>query len=98
MMAIIYPDMGGAGPEKIFKAQLSTFPEGQICIEDHGKVIAAAFSLIVDYDKFGDYHTYEQITGDAYLTTHDPKGDVLYGAEIVVHPDYQGMRLGGAII
>lgn len=94
MMAIVYPDMGGAGPEKIFKAQLSTFPEGQICIEDHGKVIAAAFSLIVDYEKFGDYHTYDEITGDAYLSTHDPKGDVLYGAEIVVHPDYQGMRLG----
>lgn len=94
MMAIVYPDMDGAGPEKVFKAQLATFPEGQICIEDHGKVIAAAFSLIVDYDKFGDYHTYEEITGNAYLTTHDPRGDVLYGAEVVVHPDYQGMRLG----
>lgn len=94
MMDLVYPDMGGAGPEKQFKAQLATFPDGQICIEDHGKVIAAAFSLVVDYDKFGDYHTYEEITGDAYLTTHDPLGDVLYGAEVVVHPDYQGMRLG----
>ncbi|HBA33621.1 MAG TPA: hydrolase [Gammaproteobacteria bacterium] len=94
IMDILYPDMGGAWPEKKFNAQLSAFPEGQICIEDHGKVIAAAFSLIVDYEKFGDYHTYDEITGDAYLTTHDPRGDVLYGAEVVVHPDYQGMRLG----
>ncbi len=94
IMDIVYPEMGGAGPLKKFKAQLSMFPEGQICIEDHGKVVAAAFSLIVDYDKFGDRHTYEEITGDAYLTTHDPMGDVLYGAEVVVHPDYQGMRLG----
>jgi len=92
-MDIVYPDIGGAWPEKKFRAQLSTFPEGQICIEDHGEVVAAAFSLIVDYDKFGDYHTYDEITGDAYLTTHDPMGDVLYGAEVVVHPDYQGMRL-----
>ncbi len=94
VMDIVYPGMGGAWPEKKFRAQLSTFPEGQICIEDHGKVIAAAFSLIVDYDKFGDHHTYDEITGDAYLTTHDPMGDVLYGAEVVVHPQYQGMRLG----
>lgn len=94
IMDVVYPDMGGVWPKKKFKAQLSTFPEGQICIEDHGKVIAAAFSLIVDYEKFGDHHTYDEITGDAYLTTHDPLGDVLYGAEVVVHPEYQGMRLG----
>ncbi|MCB1677593.1 MAG: GNAT family N-acetyltransferase [Halioglobus sp.] len=94
IMDVVYPDMGGAWPEKKFKAQLAKFPEGQICIEDHGKVIAAAFSLIVDYDKFGDHHTYDEITGDAYLSTHDPLGDILYGAEVVVHPDYRGMRLG----
>ena len=56
--------------------------------------MAAAFSVIVDYDKFGDQHTYDQITGDAYLTTHDPLGDVLYGVDVFVSPDYHGMRLG----
>lgn len=94
IMDLVYPDLGGAWPEEKFKTQLATFPEGQICIEDHDKVVAAAFSLIVDYDKFGDFHTYDQITGDAYLTTHDPKGDVLYGIEVIVSPDYRGMRLG----
>ncbi|RZM84695.1 bifunctional GNAT family N-acetyltransferase/carbon-nitrogen hydrolase family protein [Pseudoalteromonas rubra] len=94
VMEIVYPNLGGAPSERQFRAQLSSFPQGQICIEDHGKVVAAAFSLIVDYDKFGDHHTYDEITGDAYLTTHDPLGDVLYGAEVFVHPDYQGMRLG----
>lgn len=81
-------------PEKKFLAQLSVFPEGQICIEDHGVVVAAAFAVVVDYDKFGDHHTYAEITGDMNLTTHDPKGDVLYGIEVVVSPDYHGMRLG----
>jgi predicted amidohydrolase len=94
MMDEVYPNLGGAWPEKQFKAQLAVFPEGQICIEDHGKIVAAAFSLIVDYDKFGDHHTYDQITGDAYLTTHDPLGDVLYGIEICVSLDYRSMRLG----
>ena len=94
IMDILYAGMGGAWPKKQYLAQLSAFPDGQICIEDNGKVVAAAFSLIVDYDKFGDQHTYDQITGNAYLTTHDPKGDVLYGMEVVVLPEYQGMRLG----
>lgn len=90
----IYADFESALPEKKFRAQLTVFPEGQICIEDHGKVVAAAFAVIVDYEKFGDQHTYEEITGNAYLTTHDPKGDVLYGVDVFVSPDYRGMRLG----
>lgn len=94
LMNKVYPDLGGVWPKDMYKAQLTAFPDGQICIEDHGVVIAAAFSLIVDYDKYGDHHTYDQITGSAYLTTHDPKGDVLYGVDVFVSPDYHGMRLG----
>jgi predicted amidohydrolase/ribosomal protein S18 acetylase RimI-like enzyme len=94
VMNEVYPGMGGAWPLKKFRAQLTVFPEGQICIEDHGVVVAAAFSVVVDYDKFGDQHTYDEITGDAYLTTHDPGGDILYGVEVCVSPAYHGMRLG----
>lgn len=90
----VYKNVGGAISEKKFRTQLNAFPGGQICIEDDGSVIAAAFALIVDYDKFGDYHTYDEITGNAYLSTHDPKGDVLYGVDIYVDPDYRQLRLG----
>ncbi|MEZ5573522.1 MAG: bifunctional GNAT family N-acetyltransferase/carbon-nitrogen hydrolase family protein [Halioglobus sp.] len=94
IMDVVYPGLGGAWTEKQFRIQLSVFPEGQICIEDHGVVVAAALSVIIDYDKFGDQHTYEDITGDSYFTTHDPKGDVLYGVDVCVSPEYHGMRLG----
>lgn len=94
VMDVVYANLGGAWSRKKYMAQLFTFPEGQICIEDNGRVVAAAFSVIVDYAKFGDQHTYEEITGDAYLTTHDPNGDVLYGVDIFVHPDYRDLRLG----
>lgn len=94
IMNTVYRKIGGAWTEKNFKAQLKVFPEGQICIEDHGTVVAAAFAVIVDYDKFGDKHTYDEITGNAYLTTHDPNGDVLYGVDVFVAPEYRDMRLG----
>lgn len=94
IMDTVYTGLGGAWPEKKFRAQLRVFPEGQICIKDHDRVVAAALAVIVDYDKFGDQHTYDEITGDAYLTTHDPKGDVLYGVDVFVAPEYRGMRLG----
>ncbi len=85
---------GGAMSREKFESMLSRFPEGQIGIEDRGRIVAAALSLIVDYDRYGDSHSYGEITGDAYFTTHDPDGDVLYGAEVVVDPDYRSMRLG----
>ncbi len=94
LMDQVYRHVGGAWTLKEYQAQLKKFPDGQICIEDKGKVVAAAFSVIVDYEKFGDKHTYDEITGDAYLTTHDPNGDVLYGVDVFVSPDYRGLRLG----
>lgn len=94
VMDRVYPDLGGAWPKNKYVSMLKTFAEGQICIEDKGKVVAAAFAVIVDYNKFGDEHTYDEITGNAYLTTHDPGGDVLYGVDIFVDPDYRDLRLG----
>ncbi|MDD2230772.1 MAG: GNAT family N-acetyltransferase, partial [Candidatus Cloacimonetes bacterium] len=93
MMDRVYPTLGGWTIEE-FSAQLSTFPEGQICIEDDGKVIAVAQSLIVDYDKFGDRHTYNQITGNGLISTHNEDGNTLYGLDVFVDPDYRGLRLG----
>ncbi|MRH77847.1 GNAT family N-acetyltransferase [Spiribacter sp. C176] len=94
IMDAVYPDLGGAWTRKQFSAQINRFAEGQICIEDNGQVVAGAISMIVDYDRFGDRHKYNDITSNGYLTHHDPNGDVLYGVDIFVHPDYRHMRLG----
>ncbi|MFH2053262.1 MAG: bifunctional GNAT family N-acetyltransferase/carbon-nitrogen hydrolase family protein [bacterium] len=72
---------------------LDKFPEGQVAIEVNGVVVGCALSLIVDYEKFGDSHTYDEITGADTFDTHDAEGDVLYGIDIFVHPDFRGMRL-----
>ncbi len=69
------------------------FPEGQLVVLVNEVVVGTALSIIVNYDDFGDDHTYKQITGNFTFNTHDPKGDVLYGIEVFVHPDYRGLRL-----
>ena len=61
IMDLVYGNAGGAWSRKQVEAQLVRFPEGQICIEDNGRVVAAVISLIVDYKKYGDYHTHNQI-------------------------------------
>ncbi len=94
IMNDVYSNAGGAWTKEEFKSQLKNFPEGQIGIEDNGKLVAAAFTLVVPYSKYGDNHTYKEITGNGMLTTHDPEGDTLYGIDIFVDPNHHGMRLG----
>ena len=72
---------------------LTRFPDGQICVFVDGKVVGCAFSLIIDYSRFGDDHTYDQVTNKMQFDTHAPDGDVLYGIEVFIHPDYRGLRL-----
>lgn len=94
LMNQVYDNLGGAWKQEQYLSQVGRFPEGQIGIEDNGVLVAAAFSMIVDYGRFGDNHTYAQITGDGYLTHHTPDGDTLYGVDIFVHPKSRGLRLG----
>ncbi|MDY0076881.1 MAG: bifunctional GNAT family N-acetyltransferase/carbon-nitrogen hydrolase family protein [Bacteroidales bacterium] len=73
---------------------LDIFPEGQIGAFVNGKVAGSALSLIIDYKQFGDQHTYQKITGDYSFSTFDADGDVLYGIDVFIHPDYRNLRLG----
>lgn len=33
------------------------------------------------------------MTGNETFSTHNPKGNILYGIEVFVHPEYRGLRL-----
>ncbi|MGE7775747.1 GNAT family N-acetyltransferase [Chitinophaga sp. NPDC101104] len=93
-MMSAYADMPGSyWREGTIQRLIQLFPDGQIAVTVNGKVVGCALSIIVDYEKFGDDHTYEQITGYYTFSTHNPKGDTLYGIEVFVHPDYRGKRL-----
>ncbi len=76
------------------KTLIDLFPEGQVCVEDKGKAVAIALSVIIDFSLYGDQHSYYQIVGTGTFKSHDPEGDYLYGIDVSVDPDYQGMRLG----
>ena len=73
---------------------IKKFPEGQIAIKVNGHFAGCALSIIVDYSKFENGHTYRQITGNHTFNTHDSSGDMLYGIDIFIRPRYRGLRLG----
>jgi len=94
IMDDVYQKMGGTWGSNEFLRLLSLFPEGQLCIEDNGKVVAAALTLIIDYSNLEHDHSYEDIVSDGKFESHDTEGDYLYGIDMFVHREYRGMRLG----
>ena len=72
---------------------IKIFPEGQIVTVVDDKIVGCALSIIVDYDKVKNDHTYAQVTGKETFNTHSSKGNILYGIEVFIHPGYRGLRL-----
>lgn len=85
---------GNLWSEQAIERLTQKFPEGQFVIFADGNVVGTALSIIVKYEDFGDEHNYRQITGNYTFSTHNPLGDVLYGIEVFIHPDYRGLRIG----
>ncbi len=94
LMDMVYTDIGGAWPKATILKLIKGFPDGQICIEDKGKLVAAALTIKVNYNRYSSKHTYQDIVTEQEIARHDERGDALYGLDVFVHPDYRGLRLG----
>ncbi|MBI9071358.1 MAG: GNAT family N-acetyltransferase [Melioribacteraceae bacterium] len=86
-------------PESYWKRKdietlISKFKEGQIVIKVNNKFAGCALSIIVDYEKFDYRHTYNEVIGNYSFNTHDPNGDMIYGIDIFIRPEFRGLRLG----
>lgn len=87
-----FPGMGPWVRAQI-ESQLRIFPEGQFVLSLDGRLVGSANSLIVDASSHSDWHDWKVITDNGYIRSHDPQGDMLYGIEIMVDPDFRGMKL-----
>lgn len=80
---------------KHWESQLETFPDGQWVAETDGEVIGLCANLRVSYETATSQHTWKEITDNGMIaSSHDPDGDVLYGFEIMVHPDHRRRGVG----
>ncbi len=73
---------------------IERFPEGQIGIKVDSELAGCALSIIVDYSKFDEKHTYREITGAFTFDTHNSNGNKLYGIDVFIRPKFRGLRLG----
>ena len=90
-----YPEMTDSfWKEEQIENLLQKFPEGQLVIVVDDIVVGSALSLIVTEDFALKTRTYKGITGNFTFSTHNPKGDVIYGIDVFINPKYRGLRLG----
>ncbi|QDU66363.1 bifunctional GNAT family N-acetyltransferase/carbon-nitrogen hydrolase family protein [Engelhardtia mirabilis] len=92
MQQLCFPGMLPWGREQIV-SQLEVFPEGQQVVEYEGRIVASSASLIVDFGDYNEWHDWKEIADAGFIRNHDPKGDTLYGIEVMVHPDFRGLKL-----
>lgn len=72
---------------EMLEAHIRKFPEGQHVAEIDGWIVGSSTSFRVDLATALRPHRWTEITGGGYLSTHIPDGDVIYGTEIMVHPE-----------
>ncbi|HMN39265.1 MAG TPA: GNAT family N-acetyltransferase [Phycisphaerales bacterium] len=87
-----FPGMIPWSREQI-ESQLKLFPEGQIVLVAGKKIIGSSSSLIVSFDHYSAWSDWKAITDHGMIRNHDPTGDTLYGMEIMIDPDFRGLKL-----
>ncbi|EIZ81081.1 carbon-nitrogen family hydrolase [Novosphingobium sp. Rr 2-17] len=76
------------------RGQITNFPEGQFVAEYEGKIVGHCATMIVNAALAFKPHTWEEISNGGYGRPPAPDGDVLYGFEVCVDPDYRRLRIG----
>lgn len=80
--------------ESQIQSLIRKFPEGQVVIKVNGQLAGSALSIIVDFDRYANKHTYKEITQNYSFNSHTADGDVLYGIDVFIKQEFRGLRLG----
>ncbi len=81
-----------------YKKHIEIFPEGQFVALDGDKVIGATSSIRYHFDiNKKEHHSFFEIMGGGWFTTHEPNGEWLYGMDVSVHPNYRSKGIAKAL-
>lgn len=92
----VYKNMAPYSKEEI-RAQIRNFRDGNLVVLLNDKIVGYSASIILPEKKVLRKHTWQEITGSGYGSTHDEDGDYLYGYETCVDPDVRGNKIGQRI-
>jgi len=73
--------------EKHYLQHIEIFPEGQFVVLDGERAIG--MSTTMRYHFSTQPHTFLEVSGQLWMTTHEPKGEWMYGLDVGVDPGYR---------
>ncbi|WP_102027273.1 GNAT family N-acetyltransferase [Salirhabdus sp. Marseille-P4669] len=74
------------------------FQEGALCVEVDGRIVGSMTGLITQMENPEDYHTWEEMTDNGYISNHNPSGNTLYVVDICISPTYRPYSLGKCLM
>ena len=91
LQKLVFPTLA---PEQRFEARhylrhIEIFPEGQLVVVDGERVVGATSTIRMDFDFEHPNHTFADVIQGGWLTSHEPNGRWLYGADLGVHPEFR---------
>jgi predicted amidohydrolase/GNAT superfamily N-acetyltransferase len=89
----VYPNLVPYSPAAL-RGQINNFPEGVFVAVYDNVVVGYAATIILREKTIWKEHTWKEITGGGYGSTHNHLGRWLYGYEVFVDPDYRRLRIG----
>ncbi|HXV61791.1 MAG TPA: GNAT family N-acetyltransferase [Vicinamibacteria bacterium] len=75
--------------EAHYRKHVEIFPEGQFVALDGKRVVGMTTTIRTLFDFDHPQHTFADMIQGGWLTSHDPEGDWLYGADIGTDPAYR---------
>jgi 4-aminobutyrate aminotransferase/(S)-3-amino-2-methylpropionate transaminase len=99
LQRICFPTLDDAERFKAahYLRHLELFPDGQFVVLDGDAVVGATTTLRLHVDFERVTHTFADIIQGGWLTSHEPDGDWLYGADVGVNPAYRGRGFATAL-
>ncbi len=101
LQTIIFPTLAPAQrfTAENYEKHVELFPEGQwVVIEEATeRVIGATSTIRTTLDIVEPGHTFAGVIEGGWLTSHDPVGPWLYGADIGTHPEFRGRGIARAL-
>ena len=99
LQEIVFPTLAD---EERFKAahyrhHVAMFGDGQFVALDEDRVVGATTTVRVHFDFARPGHTFEDMIQGGWMTSHEPDGEWLYGADVSVHPEYRRRGLATAL-
>jgi predicted amidohydrolase/GNAT superfamily N-acetyltransferase len=88
-----YPEMATYSRGMI-RGQINAFPVGVWVATYADEIVGYCATIRVTAERALGPHSWQQITGGGFGSTHDPEGEYLYGYEVCVDPELRRYRIG----